>query len=259
MADMKTGSVDLIVTSPPYLNVKRYNDDANQAGNIGSFPNYIQQLLRVWNECGRVLKPNGKIAINTPIMPMPKKTVDTHHNRHTYNIDSAIHQSILEQTSLFFLDTFIWRRTNGQGQLMFGSYPYPGNLYSQNTVEFISIYVKAGKPMKRARHIKESSRLTQKEWVDLTRQVWDIPIPDKSSNAYGQHPALMPVEIAIRCIRLYTFVGDVVLDPFCGSGTTCLAAARLGRDCIGIDISAEYCGIARRRLAAVQTTLDRHT
>lgn len=148
--------------------------------------------------------------------------MDTHHNRHTYNIDSAIHQSILEQTSLFFLDTFIWRRTNGQGQLMFGSYPYPGNLYSQNTVEFISIYVKAGKPMKRARHIKESSRLTQKEWVDLTRQVWDIPIPDKSSNAYGQHPALMPVEIAIRCIRLYAFVGDVVLDPFCGSGTTCL-------------------------------------
>ena len=256
MAGMPAESVDLIVTSPPYYNIKRYSDDDTQIGNIGDFEAYISGMLPVWQECERVLAPNGKMAINSPLMPMPKKDVETHHNRHMYDINAAIQRSILSHTGLFLMDMYVWNRTNSARNLMFGSYPYPGNFYSQNTVEFIALYVKDGKPAKRDMAAKESSRLSQAEWVKFTKQVWDIPVPNKSNEAYGMHPALMPEEIAARCIRLFSFAGDVVLDPFCGSGTTLKAAAVLGRRYVGIDISVEYCRISQMRVSKIQKTLD---
>ena len=256
MSGMPAESVNLIITSPPYFNIKKYSDDNSQIGNIGDFGAYINGMLPAWQECERVLAPNGKIAINAPLMPMPKKDMQTHHNRHIYDIHSTIQQSIITHTGLYLMDVYIWDRTNSTRAPMFGSYPYPSNFYSQNTTEFVAIYVKDGKPAKRNEAAKERSKLSQAEWLAYTKQVWGIPVPNKSNDAYGLHPALMPEEIATRCIRLFSFAGDVVLDPFCGSGTTLKAAAKLGRRYIGIDISEEYCRISQTRLSKIQKTLD---
>lgn len=252
MAELPNNSVQLVVTSPPYFNIKDYSLDGYQRkkrskkvrGQIGDIPNYkkyIEEMLKVWQECERVLRPNGKLIINTPLMPMFKKNLNTHHNRHIFNINSDIEHSILNGTELFLLDVYIWNRTNSSKKLMFGSYPYPPNFYVQNTIEFITVYVKNGIPEnKLPKKIKEKSKLTEKEWVEFTKQIWNIPIPGKNDLAFGEHSAIMPEEIVRRCIRLYTFVDDLVLDPFTGSGTTLKIAKELERNFIGYEISKSY-------------------
>lgn len=253
MKELPDNSVHLIVTSPPYFNVKDYSMDGYQkvskgkkvSGQIGDIPEYdkyIKEMLVVWKECKRVLKPNGKLVINTPLMPMIKKNLDTHYNRHIFDINSDIQNSIVKGVDdMYLLDVYIWNRTNPSKKLMFGSYPYPRNFYAQNTIEFITVYVKDGVPENGvSKDIKEKSKLTQKEWVEFTKQIWNIPIPGKGDLAFGEHSALMPEEIVRRCVRLFTFVGDVVLDPFTGSGTTLKVAKELDRNYVGYEISETY-------------------
>lgn len=252
MNDLPDESVHLIVTSPPYFNIKDYSLDGHQKekqakratgqiGDISEYNAYIEEMLKVWIECERVLRPNGKLAINTPLMPMPKKNLTTHYNRHIFNINSDIEHSILSRTNLYLLDLFIWNRTNPSKRLMFGSYPYPRNFYAQNTIEFVNVFVKDGTPQNNLpKKIKEQSKLSEKEWIEYTKQVWDLPIPNKNDAAFGKHAAIMPEEIARRCIRLYTYVGDVVLDPFAGSGTTLKAAKHLKRNYVGYEIAKSY-------------------
>jgi len=178
---------------------------------------------------------------NTPLMPMFKKVLDTHFNRHIFNINSDIENSILNNTGLFLLDIYIWNRTNPSKKLMFGSYPYPRNFYAQNTIEFITVYVKDGPSENNLpKDIKEKSKLTEKEWIEFTKQIWNIPIPGRGDLAFGEHSAIMPEEIVRRCVRLFTYVGDTVLDPFAGSGTTLKVAKELKRNYIGYEISKSY-------------------
>ena len=253
MPGMPAESVDLIIISPPYFDIKAYGNGEDQIGNIHVFDSYISKLLEVWCECQRVLVPNGKLVINAPSMPISKDAFDTHHNLHIYDINSAIQHSIIHDTGLYLYDTYIWARPNPTKTLMLGSYPFPGNLYAQNTVEYITVYVKDGIPKKRSIEEKEQSKLSKKEWLDYTKQVWNISVPHKRNESYGRYPALMPTEIARRCVRMFSFVGDTILDPMCGSGTTCKMAKLLGRNYLGIDISEEYCKIARERV--MQETL----
>ena len=156
MPGMPAESVDLIITSPPYFDVKTYSSEEDQIGNIHVFDSYISKLLEVWRECQRVLVPNGKLIINAPSMPIAKDAFDTHHNRHIYGINSAIQHSIIHDTGLYLYDTYIWARPNPTKTIIFGSYPFPGNLYAQNTVEYITVYVKDGIPKKRS--IEEKNR-----------------------------------------------------------------------------------------------------
>lgn len=257
-------SVHCIVTSPPYFSVKDYALDGYQRrrhsarnkcqlGDIADFDAYIGGLLEVWRECQRVLTPNGKLIINTPLMPMLKRDYNTHHNRHIFDLNSEIQHSILRNTDLRLLDVYIWNRINSSKRLMFGSYPYPPNFYAQNTIEFIAVYVKDGKPVNGLpKVVKERSRLSQQEWVQFTKQVWDIPAPNRGDSAFGLHPALMPEEIPYRCIRLFTFEGDVVLDPFAGSGTTLKVAKMLGRNYIGYEVMKSYRPCIERKLAEAE-------
>ncbi|EOZ3523460.1 site-specific DNA-methyltransferase [Campylobacter upsaliensis] len=259
MCEVGECSVDLIITSPPYFNIKDYAKNGYQdlihshskkgdLGAISEYKIYIQELLKVWRECERVLKPNGKLCINVPLMPMFKKDLRTHYNRHIFDLQSDIQHSILESTSLFLLDLYIWNRTNTTKKLMFGSYPYPRNFYAQNTSEFITIYVKDGKPQNTPQELKEQSKLTQKEWVQFTKQIWDIPIPNKADSAFGKHAAIMPEAIPYRLIKLYSFIGDIVLDPFAGSGTTLKVAKELGRNFIGYEIYPHYKSVIEEKL-----------
>lgn len=260
MAELPNNSVHLIVTSPPYFNIKDYSLDGyqknkisekvrEQIGDIADYKKYIDEMLKVWKECERVLKPNGKLVINTPLMPILKKNLNTHYNRHIFDINSDIEHSILNSAKLFLLDVFIWNRTNPSKKLMFGSYPYPRNFYAQNTIEFITVYVKDGPSENNLpAEIKGKSKLTEKEWVEFTKQVWNIPIPNKNDLAFGEHSAIMPEEIVRRCVRLYTYVGDVVLDPFAGSGTTLKVAKELKRNFVGYEISKSYKRVVNLKL-----------
>jgi site-specific DNA-methyltransferase (adenine-specific) len=132
---------------------------------------------------------------------------------------------------------------------MFGSYPYPSNFYAQNTIEFVAVYVKEGKAIQPSKEIKDASKLTQEEWVEFTKQIWNFPIPGKGDLAFGTHSALMPEALAERCIRLFSFVGETVLDPFTGSGTTLRVAKRLGRNYAGYEIMDSYEEIINQKVA----------
>jgi len=263
MTELPDNSVYLIVTSPPYFNIKDYSLDGyqenktsekirGQIGDIANYKKYIEEMLKVWKECERVLKPNGKMIVNTPLMPMLKKNLNTHFNRHIFNINSDIENSILNNTGLFLLDIYIWNRTNPSKKLMFGSYPYPRNYYAQNTIEFITVYVKDG-PSENAlpKDIKEKSKLTEKEWVRFTKQIWNIPVPNKNDLAFGKHSAIMPEEIVRRCVRLFTYIGDTVLDPFAGSGTTLKVAKELKRNYVGYEISKSYERVIKLKLQSL--------
>ena len=123
---------------------------------------------------------------------------------------------------------------------MFGSYPYPSNFYAQNTSEFIAIFVKDGRPKRVSDTIKEQSKLTKEEWINFTKQIWDIPIPNKKDLAFGEHSAIMPEQIPYRLIKMFSFVDDIVLDPFAGSGTTLKVAKELNRQYVGYEIYQHY-------------------
>lgn len=260
MTEVPDNSVHLIITSPPYFNIKDYakNGYQNQhhsvrkkedLGALEDYEQYLESLLVVWNECERVLKPNGKLVINTPLMPMKKADYDSHYNRHIFDIHADIQYLITRKTHLYLMDLYIWNRVNPTKKLMFGSYPYPRNFYAQNTTEFITVYVKDGKPEPPTEEQKQNSMLTEKEWVEFTKQIWDIPIPNKSDIAFGKHSAIMPEEIVYRCIRLFSFVGDTVLDPFTGSGTTLKIAKTLQRNYIGYELYEQYRSIIEAKLS----------
>ncbi|MBM3325856.1 MAG: site-specific DNA-methyltransferase [Calditrichaeota bacterium] len=261
MTELPDECIDLIVTSPPYFNVKDYSKDGYQSrrhseplrddiGALADYSVYLDELKIVWKECARVLKPNGKLAVNSPLMPLKKDDYNTHYNRHILNLYADIEHDITTFASLYLLDVYIWNRINATKQLMFGSYPFPRNFYAQNTIEFIGIYVKDGKPHNRVESsVKEQSKLSEEEWVEFTKQIWNIPTPNKSDVGFGYHSAIMPEEIAYRCIRLFTFEQDIVLDPFAGSGTTLSVASMLNRIYVGYEIYDNYKPIIEARLS----------
>lgn len=265
MDEVEANSITLVVTSPPYYNIKDYAKDGfqrtkksepviGQIGDIEDYEQYQDTLLEVWKECERVLEPNGKLCINVPLMPISKQQRNSHHLRDIVDIHAGIQHRILEQTKLYLMDVWIWNRSNPTKRLMFGSYPYPPNFYAQNTIEFIAVYAKDGSPRERPPDIKEASKLSEEEWVEYTKQVWNIPIPNKADIAYGEHPAIMPDEIARRLIKLFSFTKDIILDPFMGSGTTARVAEELGRRWIGYEIDPRFERIIKRKMER-QTSL----
>jgi len=252
LAKFPTKSVDCVITSPPYWSMIDYG----LSGQYGqcSYENYLDQLLTVWKECGRILKSNGKLCINTPIMPISKRVMASQHTRHLKNLNNDIERTILEHVpEMNRYSLYIWQKQTTEK--MFGSYPYPPNLYEQNTIEFINILVKDGPPEKLPSWVKEASKLNEKEWMNLTKQIWNIYPEDIRRDV---HPAPFPKAIPNRLIAMFTFrncsaeegdfKGGIVLDPFCGVGATCIAAKELGRNYIGIDLVGDFCIEAAKRL-----------
>ncbi|GAB4297205.1 MAG: site-specific DNA-methyltransferase [Myxococcota bacterium] len=256
LAEMKklpSDSIALIVTSPPYWNLVDYNAEG-QYGR-GSYEDYLEEMQKVWAEAQRILEPNGKLAIVTPIVPLTKEQDSSIHTRKLLNINSDIEAKILNSPSTKKLNRFslyIWQKQTTKK--MFGSYPYPPNIYEDNTIEFINVFVKDGKPKKLPKEVKEASKMNQEEWLNLSMQVW--PIMPSDIQRKGGHPAPFPLEIPRRLIVMYSFKavpnynfdGDIVLDMFNGSGTTTLAAFQMSRRYIGIDINSDYCAIAESRI-----------
>jgi DNA modification methylase len=242
------GCIDLVVTSPPYWTAVGYDERENP---WPSYEAYLVDMQTVWAECARVLRANGKLCINAPVMPIPKAVV-VQHTRHLKNIAADIEHGILAATDLVRYSLFVWQKQTSK--MMFGSYPYPGNIIENNTIEFIHVYVKSGRPPRFGPEVKAANALTRAEWLDLAQQVWFIYPQDVPRG--GKHPAPFPEKLPARLIRLYTygaaahFPGEVVLDPFAGTGTTCAVAKSMGRRYVGIDINPDYVRIAQERVGA---------
>ena len=262
IARMPSGSVDLIITSPPYWTAVKYDDGAVEGddapGQWATYEAYLEDMFRVWAQCARALRPNGKLCINAPLLPIPKEIIPQH-TRHLKDIAGDIAQTIISRTDLARYGLFIWQKQTSK--MMFGSYPYPGNIIENNTVEMIGVYVKPGKPPRFDPDVKEASKLSREEWLDLTQQVWFMYPEDVKRDK--DHPAPFPEKLPARLIRLYTFSelgsfpGEIVLDPFAGTGTTCAVAKSMGRRWIGIDVVPRYVDFARNRVryAACQPLL----
>ncbi len=246
MKDFPAGSIDLIVTSPPYWTAVEYDHGANP---WPSYENYLADMQSVWTQCSRVLRPNGKLCINAPIMPIPKAVIEQH-TRHLKNIAFDMEHRILAQTDLERFSLFVWQKQTSK--MMFGSYPYPGNIIENNTIEFINVYVKPGKPPKFDADVKQENALTRTEWLDLAQQVWFMYPEDVKRE--GDHPAPFPQKLPARLMRLYSyqavarFPGEVVLDPFVGTGTTCAVAKTMGRRYVGINVNPAYIRMAEERI-----------
>ena len=258
LSRLPKGSIALAVTSPPYWNLVDYGF-TGQIG-LGSYDNYRSQLIDVWKGLARVLRPNGKFALNVPLMPIRKEVSERYfgktHTRILLDLYSDLRQDILAETDLLAYGLFIWEKQTTEK--MFGSYPYPPNLYERNFIEFIAVFVKPGPPPKVPPKAKEAARLSQKHWMELTKQIWWM-YPENVGRSEG-HPAPFPEALPNRLINMYTFPsdesggfdGDIVLDPFSGWGTTDVAAKRCGRRHIGIDLSPLFCNHAVVRLAKTQ-------
>ena len=236
MKDVADGSVQLIITSPHYGYLKDYENDS-QIGLNQSYKDYINNLNDVWKECIRVLGPDGKLCIN--IMPLFESGDQTEFKRRiTHTVISDLETYITGTGEMFTFALYIWDKRKITRFSSFGSYPYPTNIFSTFPYEWIIAFCKKGKRPSVSKEIKEKSKLTQKEWADWAiNSIWEMqPAKAKSEG----HPAPFPRELPHRLIKLYSFYGDTVLDPFMGSGTTAEAALELGRNTIGYEINPDY-------------------
>lgn len=224
-------SVDIIITSPPYQFGLEYegHDDSLRWGD------YFAKLGRIWAECERVLVRGGRIAVN--VQPLFSDYVPTHH----------LISLQLMSLGLLWKAEILWEKHNYNAKYTaWGSWCSPSMPYLKYTWEFVEVFAK-GTHRKPGRH--EDIDITPEEFKRWVYGRWEIA-PERKMAKLG-HPAVFPEELVRRILLLFSYRGDVVLDPFVGTGTTALVAARTGRHYIGIDISEEYCRVAEERLRSV--------
>lgn len=239
-------SVQLVVTSPPYWTLKRYNEHEDQMGHLDDYDQFIESLDSVWTNCFRSLVPGGRLIINVGDVCLSRRK---NNGRHTV---VPLHATIQEHCKSIGFDNLapiIWHKiANANYEAGGGGFlgkPYEPNSVVKNDIEFILMQRKPGgyrSPTHRERLLSIISAENYQLWF---RQIWD----DIRGTSNRNHPAPYPVEFAERLVRMFSFVGDSVLDPFMGTGSTNLACARWGRNSIGIELDSSYFELSRKRLA----------
>ena len=254
MPELQDQSVHLVVTSPPYWQLKDYGTDG-QIGFHDSYEDYINHLGLVWSECARVLHPGCRMCVN--IGDQFARSV--YYGRYKVIPIRTEIVKFCESAGLDHLGTIIWRKvttcnTTG-GATVMGSFPYPRNGILKIDYEFILTFKKPGEPPAVAPQVKRRARLTTAEWNEYFSGHWSFPGVKQKG-----HLAMFPEELPRRLIRMFTFEGETVLDPFLGSGTTSLAARNLGRNSVGYEVNGEYLPLIRTKLGGLakggQTTLE---
>lgn len=244
MAEIKNESVHLIVTSPPYWQIKDYGDK-NQIGFNDDYNAYIQKLNEVWSESYRVLSPSCRMCVN--IGDQFARAV-TYGRYKIIPIRTEIIK-FCESIGFDYMGAVIWQKmttmnTSGGASVM-GSYPYPRNGHIAIDYEFILLFKKLGKEKNSvSREIKEKSKLTNEEWRKYFTGHWNFA-GVKQNNG---HIAMFPEELPRRLIKMFSFVGENVLDPFLGSGTTSRVARELGRNSIGYEINKKFISIIENKV-----------
>lgn len=238
-------SVNLIITSPPYWTLKDYDVEGQIGLGSSSYDYYLNELNKVWKECVRVLAPDGKICIN--IMPFLLTGKAARFERRETRLVLGDIERFMDSTGCMFqFGLYIWDKRKIARFSSFGSYPYPPNIFSTYPYEWITVFSKEGKRKPVSKEIKEKSKLKTEEWQKWAiNSIWEMqPAKAKTEG----HPAPFPKELPTRLIKLYSFWGDTILDPFAGTGTTLLAAQELGRKSIGFELNPEYIKLINRKL-----------
>lgn len=253
MDKMEDESVHLVITSPPYFNAKMYSqDNENDLGNIHELEQWLDEISKVWGEVFRVLQPGRKFFLN--IMNLPVRSNGSF--RALNLIGKTV--DICEEVGFVFKRDIIWHKTNGV-RAHFGTYPYPGGILINNMHEFILEFQKPMKAgTKKYAHLtgdaKEQSKLEKDFWLSLKNSdVW-VMKPEKSGGN-REHIAPFPLELPLRLIKAYSFVGETILDPFLGSGTTLKASSLTERNGIGYELNGDFLNYAIERLRKEQGKL----
>ncbi len=239
-------SVHLVVTSPPYWNLKRYNENPDQLGHIQEYEAFLFELEKVWRHVYRILVPGGRLVCVVGDVCVARRDFGRH-------LVFPLHADICvvcRRIGFDNLNPIIWHKiANASYEVENGSKflgkPYEPNAIIKNDMEFILMQRKPGGYRKPTNTQRDASRIRKDDFGRWFQQIWTIP-----GASTKQHPAPFPLELATRLIRMFSFTGDTALDPFCGSGTTMVAALRTGRNSIGVEIDPEYCRMAARYLKA---------
>jgi len=239
-------SIHLAVTSPPYWNLKRYNENPDQLGHIQDYEEFLFELEKVWRHIYRVLVPGGRLVCVVGDVCVARRDFGRH-------LVFPLHADICvicRRIGFDNLNPIIWHKiANASYEVENGSKflgkPYEPNAIVKNDMEFILMQRKPGGYRKPTNAQREASRIDKEDFDRWFQQIWNI-----TGASTKQHPAPFPLELANRLVRMFSFTGDTVLDPFCGSGTTMIAALRAGRNSIGVEIDPEYCRMAARFLKA---------
>lgn len=237
-------TVDLVFTSPPYFDLKDYSHP-QQIGKDQSWSEFYVSCIQVFEELERVLKPGGVLAINSATYTIIRaKSISNH--RHEINLPGIFTELVEKHTTLERERLFVWDKISAS---RIGGQPYPLKAYGFFEIEFVHIFRKPGERTVDP-DLYEKSRLSNEEWHDLVQSIWHVHRRDElNKGPKCIHPCPFPPKLADRVVKLYSYVGDLVLDPFCGIANTCIGAARNGRDFIGVDINPVYLKEAQRRLA----------
>ncbi|MEK6552659.1 MAG: site-specific DNA-methyltransferase [Bacteroidota bacterium] len=237
-------SVHLVLTSPPYLTLKRYNENPDQLGHVSDYELFLEELNKVWKEVYRILVPGGRLVCVVGDVCLSRKQNGRH-------VVVPLHSDIsvaCRKIGLDNLNPIIWHKiSNANYEIENGSKflgkPYEPNAIIKNDIEFILMQRKPGGYRKPTEQQRKLSMISKDEYGKWFQQFWNI-----TGASTKIHPAPFPLELAYRIVRMFSFYGDTVLDPFVGTGTTMIAAMRSGRNSIGIEIDKEYFRIIENRL-----------
>ncbi|OGD67845.1 DNA methylase N-4 [Candidatus Campbellbacteria bacterium RIFCSPLOWO2_02_35_12] len=242
MNELPDNSVNLVITSPPYWQLKDYGTD-DQIGYNDSYEDYINNLNLVWQECYRVLQNGCRLCVN--IGDQFARSV--YYGRYKIIPIRTEIIKFCETIGFDYMGAVIWQKsttmnTSGGATIM-GSFPYPRNGIIKLDYEFILLFKKIGTSEKINKNLKELSEMTKEEWNTYFQGHWNF-------NGVRQdgHIAMFPEELPKRLIKMFSFVGDTVLDPFVGSGTTSLAAKNLGRNSAGYEINTKFIEMIKQKL-----------
>ena len=254
--DLEPGSVGLVVTSPPYWTLKKYNDHERQLGDIADYDEFLDELDEVWRRAHDALVPGGRMVVVTGDVNVSRKKFGRH-------LVFPLHASIQERCRRLGFDNLapiIWHKiANARYEMGGGGFfgkPYEPNGIVKNDIEFILLQRKPGGYRTPDVPTRLMSVISARDHAEWFRQVWCM-----GGASTRNHPAPFPVALAERLIRMFSFVGDTVLDPFLGTGTTTVAAARCGRNSIGSEIDPDYFSLSISRVrtdaaCSYQTDLD---
>jgi DNA modification methylase len=244
-------SVHLVITSPPYWNLKRYNENPAQLGHIKDYEAFLSELEKVWRHVFRVLVPGGRLVCVVGDVCVARRSF----GRHLVFPLHADISVICRRIGFDNLNPIIWHKiANASYEVPNGSKflgkPYEPNAIIKNDMEFILMQRKPGGYRKPTEEQRRKSMIEKKEFDRWFQQIWNLP-----GASLKHHPAPFPLELASRLVRMFSFTGDTVLDPFCGTGTTMIAALKHQRNGIGVEIDPDYCRMAASHLKAESNDL----
>lgn len=244
-------SIHLVITSPPYWILKKYNEYPGQMGHINDYEKFIVELSKVWQHCYRILVPGGRLVCVVGDVCLSRRKFGRH-------VVVPLHADIAvscRKIGFDNLNPIIWHKIANatyevnNGTRFLGK-PYEPNAIIKNDIEFILMQRKPGGYRKPTKEQRRLSMIEKNEYKTWFQQFWNI-----NGASTKNHPAPFPLELAYRLIRMFSFYGDTVLDPFCGTGTTMLAAMKTNRNSIGIEIDPEYCQTALKKIRNEGRTL----